>query len=325
MTAIAPRATAASGRTVLGGQERVRPSGAGSRRRRKALVGYLFVLPTMAFAATFMYLPAVSAVWHSLYNWTGIGNGTFVGAGNFVALASDAVMRTAIVNVLKLAAFAMLVSVLVPLPVAKLITSLRSQRAQYVWRVLFVVPLVLPSVVIYLLWQFLYDPNFGPLNRLLGLVHLPQQLWLGSPSEALYAIMGIGFPWVQGFALLIFIAGIQAIPTELTDAARVDACGPWATFRRIELPLLKGQLRLVLVLNMIWTIQDYTAVLILTQGGPVNSTMVPGMYLYENAFDNQNMGYAAAIGVVMFAIMAVITFLNLRYMRPSVDYSRKDL
>jgi ABC-type sugar transport system permease subunit len=110
----------------------------------------------------------------------------------------------------------------------------------------------------------------------------------------------------------------------LTDAARVDACGPWATFRRIELPLLKGQLRLVLVLNMIWTIQDYTAVLILTQGGPVNSTMVPGMYLYQNAFDNQNMGYASAIGVVMFVIMAVITFLNLRYMRPSVDYSRRE-
>ena len=292
------------------------------QRRRNAVVAYAFILPTVVFAGLFMYFPAFSAIWHSLYNWSGVGSGQFVGVHNFVALASDPVMRAAVVNVVKLAIFAMIVSVVVPLPVARVITSLRSERAQYVWRVLFVIPMVLPTVVIYLLWQFLYDPNFGPLNRLLHLVHLPQQLWLGSPNEALYAIMGIGFPWVQGFALLIFIAGLQAIPTEITDAAKVDGCGWWGTFRRAELPLLKGQVRLVLVLNMIWTIQDFTAVLILTQGGPVNATMVPGMYLYQNAFANQNMGYASAIGVVMFAIMALLTFLNLRYMRPNVDYSQ---
>lgn len=317
-------AVTSPGQTVAHAEVPARVSSRSRGRRRNAVIAYCFILPTMLLAGVFMYFPAISAMWHSLFNWSGIGAGRFVGLENFVKLAGDPVMRASVVNVVKLAVFAMLVSVAVPLPVARLITSLRSQRAQYVWRVLFVIPLVLPSVVIYLLWQFLYDPNFGPLNRFLHLIGLPQQLWLGSPTEALYAIMGISFPWVQGFALLIFIAGIQAIPTELTDAAKVDGCTWWGAFRRIELPLLKGQIRLVLVLNMIWTIQDYTAVLVLTQGGPLNATMVPGMYLYQEAFANQDMGYGAAIGVVMFVIMALLTFLNFRYMRPNIDYSTKE-
>jgi raffinose/stachyose/melibiose transport system permease protein len=303
--------------------------GAGRRgrmrnRTRIALVAYGFILPTMALAAGFVYFPAVSGLWHSLYNWSGIGSGTYIGLHNFVALASDPVMRVAVVNVVKLAVFNMLISVIVPLPVARLITTLRSERAQYAWRVLFVVPTIVPSVVIYLVWQFLYDPNFGPINRLLESVHLPPQLWLGSTSEALYAIMAINFPFVDALSLLIFIAGLLAIPRELTDAAKVDGCGWWAMFRRVELPLLKGQIRLVLVLNMIWTIQDYTYILILTQGGPVNATMVPGMYLYQNAFEEQNMGYAAAIGVVMFLITVVLTYVNLRTFRPGIDYSMKE-
>jgi raffinose/stachyose/melibiose transport system permease protein len=299
----------------------VGPRGGG--RIRSWSVGLLFVLPAVLLAAVFVYYPAVSALWHSMFNWSGVGTGTFVGLNNFSQLAADPVMRLAVINVLKLAAFSMVVSVVVPLPVARVITSLRSTRAQYLWRVLFVIPFVIPNVVIYLVWQFLYDPNFGPLNKLLTLVGLPPQGWLGSPAEALYAVMGVGFPWVQGFALLIFIAGIQAIPRELIDAGRVDGCGAWKAFRHLELPLLKGQVRLVLILNMIWTIQGYTMIFILTLGGPVNATMVPGMYLYQNAFQNQQMGYASAIGVVMFVVSAVLTYLNLRYVKPAVDYSKE--
>ena len=114
--------------------------------------------------------------------------------------------------------------------------------------------------------------------------------------------MGIGFPWVDGFALLIFTAGLQSIPREILDAAAVDGAGPLERFRRIELPLVVGQIKLILVLNMIWTIQNFTSVLILTGGGPGTSTMVPGMVLYQASFQNERMGYACAIGMAMFLV-----------------------
>lgn len=211
---------------------------------------------------------------------------------------------------------------MVPLLVAKLILSLRDPRWQFAFRILFVVPLVVPSVVIYLIWQFIYDPNIGLLNQTLALLHLTglQQTWLGDPHLALYSIMFVGFPWVDGFALLIFTAGIQAIPAEILEAAAIDGASTWPRFLRIELPLLLGQLRLILVLTIINGIQDFTAILVLTGGGPANATVVPGLYLYLNAFDGGRFGYACAIGAVLFVIIVAFTIVNLTVLRPSTEY-----
>jgi raffinose/stachyose/melibiose transport system permease protein len=133
--------------------------------------------------------------------------------------------------------------------------------------------------------------------------------------------MGIGFPWVDGFALLIFTAGLQAIPREILDAAALDGAGAFERFRRIELPLVLGQIKLVLVLNMIWTIQNFTSIFILTQGGPGTATMVPGMVLYRASFQNERMGYACAIGMAMFLVMLVLTSINLRYIRSESEFA----
>ena len=139
--------------------------------------------------------------------------------------------------------------------------------------------------------------------------------------------MFIGFPFVDGFALLIYTAGLQAISREVVQAAAVDGAGAWGRFWRIELPLVLGQIRLIVVLNMIWAFQAYTAVLILTQGGRATATYVPGLVLYGDAFQNRQMGYACAIGVVLFVIMLGLTFINLRYLRSRTDYEpdRRDL
>jgi raffinose/stachyose/melibiose transport system permease protein len=134
-------------------------------------------------------------------------------------------------------------------------------------------------------------------------------------------VMGIGFPWVDGFALLIFTAGLQSIPREILDAAALDGAGPFERFRRIELPLVLGQIKLVLVLNMIWTIQNFTSIFILTQGGPGTSTMVPGMVLFKASFQNERMGYACAIGMAMFLVMLALTYLNLRYIRTESEFA----
>lgn len=289
---------------------------------QRALLAYFFILPSIALLALFMYYPAFSAFYHSFFDWDGFTPATFVGLHNFAAMADDPLMRAAAVNVLRLAAFAMVISVTMPLLVARLICGLPSQRAQYAFRVLFVIPLVLPQVVIYLIWKYLYDPNFGLINEILfrlGVASPPA--WLGDPNIALYALMGIGFPWVDGFALLIFTAGLQSISREILDAAAIDGAGPFERFRRIELPLVIGQIKLVLVLNMIWTIQNFTSIFILTQGGPGTSTMVPGMVLYKASFQNERMGYACAIGMAMFLVMLVLTYLNLRYVRSESEFA----
>jgi raffinose/stachyose/melibiose transport system permease protein len=276
----------------------------------------------MALLVLFMYFPAGTALLRSLYAWDGVTAPSFVGLGNFQTMAGDPVMQQAFVNVLKLAAFAMTIQVAVPLLVARLILGLRSLRAQYILRVLFVVPLVVPQVVIILIWGFLYDPDYGVINQVLSGMHLDglTQAWLGDPKLALYAIMFIGFPFVDGFGLLIYTAGLQAIPTDLLHAAAADGAGALSRFWRIELPLVVGQIRLLMVLNMIWAIQSFTAILILTQGGPGDATYVPGLTLYFNAFQYEKMGYACAIGATLFVVMLGLTFINLKYVRSRTDY-----
>lgn len=293
-----------------------------AQRVWRSRMHYAFILPTIALLAVFAYYPVASALYHGFFDWDGFTEAKFVGIDNFTKIAQDPIMRAALGNVLKLALFSVIISVTVPLVVARLILSIKSTRLQYFFRVVFVVPLIMTKVVIYLIWQFVYDPNFGVLNRLLASLHIAPQGWLGDPKQALYAIMGIGFPWIDGFALLIFTAGLQNIPRELREAAAIDGANAWRRFRRVELPLVRGQIKLIATLSMIWAIQDFTTVFILTQGGPGTATMVPGLALYQAGFQNNQMGYACAIGTVMFLVMLVLTYLNLRYVR-SYDYDPK--
>ena len=141
-----------------------------------------------------------------------------------------------------------------------------------------------------------------------------------SPHLALISLMFVGFPFVDGFGLLIYTAGLQAIPQEVLDAAQVDGAGPIARFFRVEIPLILGQIRLLMVLTLIQGIQQITPVLILTGGGPANLTTVPGLAMYNDAFYNNQFGYACAIGSVMFLVIMILTVLNLRFLRPSTDY-----
>jgi raffinose/stachyose/melibiose transport system permease protein len=303
-------------------------SGLGRAQRRslpariyRSRLHYLFILPSLVLLAVFMYYPAFSALYHSVFDWDGFTRPTFLGLGNFVAILDDPLMQAATVNVLKLTAFAMATSVSVPLFVAWLILGLRSPRLQYVFRVLFVIPLVLPTVVILLIWQFIYDANFGVLNQVITALHVgTPQAWLGDPKLALYAVMFIGLPWVDGFALLVFTAGLQSIPNELLEAAAIDGAGRWRRLWHIQLPLVTGQIKLILILNMIWTIQNFTSIFILTQGGPGTATMVPGLVLYKAAFESERMGYACAIGALMFVLMLVLTIINMKYVRSRTDY-----
>ena len=295
-----------------------------ARVQRKRLVPahLLYILPTFAFLIVFMYYPAFSAIYHSFFVWDGATTAKFTGLDNFIQMAEDPVIRKSFLNVFKLTAWGVLVTTAAPLFTARLIFNLRSKRAQFIFRTLFVIPAVVPQVVTWFVWAFIYDPLSGLANQTLSLIGLGafQQAWLGDPKIALYALMFMQFPYVFALPLLIFTAGLQGISDEILDAAAIDGAGGFSRFFRVELPLLYGQIRLVVVLAILDAIQNFAYVLILTNGGPGDATMVPALALYRNAFTYNKMGYASAIGTLIFLLVLGLSYLNLRTVRSEVEY-----
>jgi len=217
------------------------------------------------------------------------------------------------------------------------IHRLRSERTQYLYRVLFVVPMIIPQMVGLLIWKFFYDPNVGVLNRFLVITHLDRFLmwldkwvlhlgvfvapfkpaWLGDPSLIIPALIFWGFPWVGVIGVLIYLAGLQNISQDVYEAAEIDGIGWWGKFWRIELPLIMTQVRLNLILMIIGTFQAYgfQYVLLGAEGGPQNKGLTPGLYMFYQAFEEQNYGYACAIGLILFFIILVLTVINQKYVR----------
>jgi ABC-type sugar transport system permease subunit len=205
----------------------------------------------------------------------------------------------------------------VPIAVAEAIYRLGSQRAQYWYRIMVVLPVVIPGIVHILIWQFFYEARYGLVNQLLRLVGLGQYAtsWLGNPDVVVYAIIFSHFPFVGGVTVLIYLAGLQAIPGEIRDAAEVDGATGWTQMRRIDLPYLMGQVKLSLVLAIIGQLQAFGYVLVMSGGGPANSSVVPGLWLYTNVIEFGKVGYASAIGVFLFAIIMLLTVVNMRFIK----------
>jgi ABC-type sugar transport system permease subunit len=289
---------------------------------RKAYRSYLFLAPTFILLILFSYYPIFSALSHSFTEWKGSGASTWIGLANFRELFADDVMGESSLNTLKLMIGGMIISLTAPLLAAEMIFALKSERAQYLYRVFFVIPMVVPGVVTLLIWGFIYDDNLGLLNQALMALGLGgwQQSWLGDPQTVLYSLLLMGFPWVGGFALLIYYAGLQNIPGEVFESARLDGASGFTRFKAIDLPLLMGQVKLLVVLGFIGGVQGFQGQLLLTNGGPGYSTMVPGMHLYQNAISFDRMGYACAIGVVLFLVILAITYINLKYVKSSSEY-----
>ena len=187
-------------------------------------------------------------------------------------------------------------------------------RARYWYRFLFVVPMVVPGVVSALMWVQIYDPTIGLINQTLLALGLDNwvRVWLGDASTAIWAVVFMGFPFIDAFAFLVYYGGLINIPSELFEAAKVDGSNPIRDFTRIQLPLLTPQFKLLIVLSFIGAIQNFTGILLLTSGGPGSATYVPGLELYYNATRFGRYGYACALGVVMFLAIMLGTLINLK-------------
>ena len=286
-------------------------------------VSYLFVLPAFVSVVIFSYWPTFSGMFYAFTDWKpGLRELNFVGTKNFAAMAKDPYVRTGFRNVLVIVVATLAKQLTVPLLVAELLFHLRSLRLQYWLRTAFIVPMLLPAMAMLLLWVQIYDPNIGLLNQ--GLLALGldnwQRPWLGDEKTALLAIVAMGFPWVSVLPFLVFLGGLMSISPDLRDAATVDGAGVLARFFRIDLPLLTGQIKLLIVLGVISSFQGFYYILVMTGGGPYSSTTVPALEMYYAGFQHAKYGYACAIALVLFAIIMTITLLNMTYLKSAVEY-----
>ncbi len=304
--------------TAKRGAKRARGGALGRMGQAKLL--YLLLFPSMLFVLAFSYIPAISAIYHSFTIWSG-AQARWYGLGNFRQMLRDPYLNQSWVNMIKLT-LANIVKMVVPLINAVFIYRLTNDRWQYRYRVLFILPAIIPGVVGALLWVNFLGLN-GLINEVLrglglGSVARP---WLGNFDYALYALMFMGFPWSGGTTILFYLAGLMNIPNELIDAARIDGVNGWQRFWHLELPLVMGQVKLFLVLTVIGNIQGFEGVLIMTRGGPGMATMVPGLHMYNAATQRQQMGYACAIGTFLFVLIFGLTYLNLKYVRSTVEFT----
>ena len=287
--------------------------------RRQTITAYVLLLPTFVLLGAFNYFPALSGLYHAFTRWEEGRVAVFNGLDNFKMLIHDSVLWHGVGNMLILTLTGLFKAIVVPFVAAELILALISDRLRYFFRTLFLIPMVVPGMVGILIWGFIYDPNMGMLNQALqsiGLGHLTHN-WLGEPSMALWSIVFMGFPWVGAFGLLIFMAGLMDIPDSVYEAYRMESNNLWKRIFAIDIPLVLGQVRMLVILCFIGSLQDFQSILILTDGGPGLSTTVPALRMYHEAFRFTHYGYGAAIGLLLFIVVMLLTILNMKVLKRS--------
>lgn len=277
---------------------------------REAATGWAFIGPSLALLLVFSAAPLLFAFYLSFHGWNLVEPAKpFVGLRHYVQLAGDGLFWNAAKNTL---IYSLYVPATMVLSLAVALLLNRSFRGVALLRAVFFMPYITSFVAISIVWQWMYDPEFGLFNWALGLVGLGPYPWLSNPATALPALMILAV-WIHiGFQMVIFLAGLQAIPSELYEAAMIDGAGRWRRFWRITVPLLKPTTFFVLVTSAIGSFQVFTFVYVMTEGGPLRATDVIVYHIYQNAWQFLRMGYASAMSWVLFAAIFAITLLQFK-------------
>ncbi|MGE5481775.1 MAG: carbohydrate ABC transporter permease [Bacteroidota bacterium] len=292
-----------------------------------ALAGYGFIaLPLLFFLVVRIY-PALVAMNVSLHQWDIMSRAKpFVGLENYRQLLLDPVFWTAAKNTLLYVVITVPLQLALGLAVAVLIQSVNRFRGLY--RTIYFIPYITSTVAVSWVWRWLYFKNGGILNQLLLAVGLPAQPFLSSPAQALYAISAVVVWQALGYYVVIFLAGLEMIPASYREAAEIDGANAWQVFRRVTLPLLNPIIVFLAVLGTISSLQIFTQIMNMTSGGygqgdlggPLNSTLSLVAYIYNLAFYKFRMGYASAITVVLFLLIMVVTFIQMKLLNRRIDY-----
>lgn len=298
-----------------------------SLSQRRAIWAYIFLFIPLIFFLFIRIGPTLSSFNISLHDWNPLAEEQpFVGLENYQKLAEElgkpkSVTHKAFINTFKYVLVGMPLQLVIALGVALLLNQII--RMQALFRAIYFVPYVTSIVAVAWVWRWLYQPQFGPLNVFLSFLGLPQQPFLKHPSQALYAITVVVIWQGLGFAIIIFLAGLQQIPEMYYEAAKLDGANRWQSFRHITLPLLNASLVYLAVLQTISFLRMFAPVLNMTtqgDGGPLNSTTTVVLRLYREGFSSFNMGYASTLTVALFLIILVATIIQLRFFSRQVEY-----
>ncbi len=283
--------------------------------RSNERVGYLFILPSLLHLLTFLLIPLVFSLYLSFTNWRGpnLQNAPFIGLENYQYLFRDrlfweAMQHTAYYTLLYVPGV-MIASLLVALVMNQKL------KAVYFFRTLFYMPVISSWVAVSIIWITLLDPQVGILNYVLQELGLAPVNWLGDPKTAMIAIVIISIWKSLGFQMVIWLAGLQAIPEELHEAAAIDGATRTQAFFRITLPLLAPTTFFLAITGVIGSFQVFSPIYVITGGGPRGSTDVVVYHIYTRAFEAYDMGYAAAQAWVLFAVIFVATLIQVWYRR----------
>lgn len=279
----------------------------------------LLILPNVALIVTFEYWPVIYNAYLSMTRWNMIsGVPEWVGLANYVNLLTSATFHTVLLNTLVFTGTVVLGSVLIGLVLAVLFNQ--RLRLRGIVRTAAFAPYIVSGAAVATLWLFIFDPNYGLSRFIFAWFGASSPRWVTDAEWAMPALI-IAYLWKGvGFVAIIYLAGLQGLPEEYDEAARLDGAGRWTIFRRITLPLLSPVTFFIMVITIIGTFQAYDLIAVMTGGGPGIATTTLSWYIYEQAFQASNAGRAAASAVILFVILLAVTALQTTYSQRKVHY-----
>ena len=288
-------------------------------RSRRAMWGYIFILPAMIFFAIWVVLPLFTAVGMSFTDYN-TATAKFVGLKNYLTIFKNPDTFLAIKNTVQFALELIPLNIIISLILALLVDQ--KIRGVVIFRTAYYLPVLTSIVVAGIVWSALYDYRSGPFNAILEWFGLPAQKWLTDSSTALSSVVMVRVWKGVGFNMMVFLAGLQAIPNELYEAAMMDGARGWQKIRYITLPMLMPTTFYIFVMACISSFQVFSEIYVMTKGGPAGATKTLIYLIWEQAFEYSNLGYASALAVVLLVIVGAIAIFNLVYVNRLVDYEQ---
>ncbi|OSP55889.1 sugar ABC transporter permease [Pseudoruegeria sp. SK021] len=286
--------------------------------RRDSLAGYVFVAPQAIGIAVFVLVPLLLVFWYSLHEWNVLAQTfRFKGLENYHRLLSDPGLPEVLIATAIFSIFLVVFNMSLALLLAVLLNQ--KLRGITVFRTLFFSPVVVSLVAWTIVWSFLLQNN-GGLNGILDHFGIEGPNWLRHPTTAMIAVVVVQVFKNVGLNMILFLAALQGVPKELYEAARVDGIPAFRQFRRITLPMISPTVMLTSIITIVGSLQVFAQIAVLTQGGPGMSTTVLVYYLYQQAFEFHNFGYGATLSILLFVIVAALTFLQWQMRKRIVFY-----
>jgi multiple sugar transport system permease protein len=299
--------------TVAGA--RMRLPGLSTERRREAVAGYLFILPTFLGFIAFVLGPLLGALVISFTRYDLTSAPRFTGLDNYTRLLTDTRLHQSYVNTLVYVVAAVVLMNVLGLGLAVLLDRKLPPWVRTILRSAYFFPSLVGLAYVAIIWQALFQPDVGVVNYYLTELGGPRIPWSTSKDWVVPSVVIVDVWKNVGFGMLIFLAALQDVPREVTEAAEVDGAGPWTTFRKITVPLISPAIFFNVTLTVIGAFQIFESIVVLTGGGPGDASRSVAMYIYEQGFQSFRVGYASAIAVTLFGIIMVVTLVQFRVRR----------